>query len=42
MAKKPKKPKRSASLARWQAYDAKLAQWEKDRKAKEALLRKHS
>ena len=42
MAKAPKKPKRAASLETWKKYDAKLAEYHKNKKAKEALIKKHS
>jgi hypothetical protein len=41
MAKKPKRPKKSASLATWAKYDQRVTQWEHDRKKKEHLIKKH-
>ena len=42
MAKKPKKPKANAGLARWQKYDAAVTKWHSDRKKLETLKKKHS
>lgn len=40
-AKKPRKPKQSASLRTWENYDKRMAQWMKDKKRLEALKSKH-
>lgn len=42
MAKAPKKPKRSASLAAWENYDRKIAHYHNSKKRKETLIRKHT
>lgn len=42
MAKAPKKPKKSASLAAWENYDRKIAHYHKQKTRKAALIRKHS
>lgn len=41
MAKKPKRPKAGAPLKSWENYDHKVSQWEKDKKRKEQLIKKH-
>lgn len=41
MAKKPKKPKKSAGVATWKRYDERVTKWEHDRKLKDRLVKKH-
>lgn len=41
MAKKPKRPKKSASVNAWLNYDKRISDWEKNRKTKERLIKKH-
>ncbi|WP_262508050.1 hypothetical protein [Spirosoma aerolatum] len=42
MAKAPKKPKKSAPISSWERYDEKKAQFDKDKRKKDALIKKHS
>ncbi|GAB4043121.1 hypothetical protein [Spirosoma litoris] len=42
MAKAPKKPKRSAPVSSWEKYDVKKAEFDKGKKKKDALIKKHS
>lgn len=49
LPKKPRKPKRSASLASWQNFDARVADWKNkvsqilsERTKKETLIKKYS
>ena len=42
MAKAPKKPKMSAPTSSWEKYDSKKAEYDKAKKKKEALIKKHS
>ncbi|WP_293681341.1 MULTISPECIES: hypothetical protein [unclassified Spirosoma] len=42
MAKAPRKPKKSAPLSSWENYDAKKAEYDKNKKKKDALVKKHS
>jgi hypothetical protein len=42
MAKAPKKPKHSASLAAWENYDRKIKHFHQSKARKQALIRKHS
>ncbi|MCB1864408.1 MAG: hypothetical protein KDG50_03195 [Chromatiales bacterium] len=46
--KKPKKPRQSASLQTWKNYEARVSDWKKrcnqiesDKRAKQAMIRKH-
>jgi hypothetical protein len=41
MAKKPKRPKRSSSVAVWERYDKRIREYEHNKKRKEALIKKH-
>jgi hypothetical protein len=41
MAKKPKRPAKSAALSTWENYDKKISDWHKNKKRKEALIKKH-
>ncbi len=41
MAKKPKRPKRSAPLSSWENYDKKIRDYEHNKKRKETLIKKH-
>ena len=41
MAKKPKRPKTSASVSAWENYDKRYSQWMHDKKKKAALIKKH-
>lgn len=41
MAKAPKKPKRSSSVATWERYDKKIREYHAGKKKKEALIKKH-
>lgn len=38
----PKKPKKSSSISTWENYDAKKTQYDKDKKKKDTLIKKHS
>jgi hypothetical protein len=42
MAKAPRKPKMSAPISSWAKYDEKKTQYDKDKKKKDTLIKKHS
>lgn len=41
MAKRPKKPKLSASVTAWENYDRRYNEWKKNKTRKAALIKKH-
>jgi hypothetical protein len=41
MAKAPKKPKTTASVAAWKKYDERVKKYHSDKKTKENLIKKH-
>lgn len=42
MAKAPRKPKQGAPLSSWEKYDQKKADYDRNKKKKDALIKKHS
>lgn len=41
MAKRPKKPKVTASVTSWESYDKRISDWKKNRAKKASLIKKH-
>ena len=40
--KAPKKPKKSAPIASWEKYDSNKSEYDKAKKKKDTLIKKHS